>query len=108
MAPGFQPSVGVARARESPAPRLLAPAERLQGTPSKKRGDSFKATHRPIMIGWFVACERCFSGSISRPMSDLHPLEKILRQRIAIIDGAMGTTIRSLRDDGGGYSRGAI
>jgi 5-methyltetrahydrofolate--homocysteine methyltransferase len=27
-------------------------------------------------------------------MSDLHPLEKILRERIAIIDGAMGTTIR--------------
>jgi len=28
-------------------------------------------------------------------MSSLHPLEKILQQRIAIIDGAMGTTIRS-------------
>ncbi len=28
-------------------------------------------------------------------MSDLHPLEKILRERIAIIDGAMGTTIRA-------------
>ncbi len=27
-------------------------------------------------------------------MSDLHPLEKLLRERIAIIDGAMGTTIR--------------
>jgi methionine synthase I (cobalamin-dependent) len=25
----------------------------------------------------------------------LHPLEKILEQRIAIIDGAMGTTIRT-------------
>ncbi len=25
----------------------------------------------------------------------LHPLEKILRSRIAIIDGAMGTTIRT-------------
>jgi 5-methyltetrahydrofolate--homocysteine methyltransferase len=28
-------------------------------------------------------------------MADLHPLEKILRKRIAIIDGAMGTTIRT-------------
>src|SRR6185295_10797044 len=28
-------------------------------------------------------------------MSGPHPLEKILRQRIAIIDGAMGTTIRT-------------
>jgi 5-methyltetrahydrofolate--homocysteine methyltransferase len=28
-------------------------------------------------------------------MSALHPLEKLLRQRIAIIDGAMGTTIRT-------------
>jgi 5-methyltetrahydrofolate--homocysteine methyltransferase len=28
-------------------------------------------------------------------MSDLHPLEKLLRERIAIIDGAMGTTIRT-------------
>jgi 5-methyltetrahydrofolate--homocysteine methyltransferase len=27
-------------------------------------------------------------------MSDLHPLEKLLRERILIIDGAMGTTIR--------------
>jgi 5-methyltetrahydrofolate--homocysteine methyltransferase len=27
--------------------------------------------------------------------SDLHPLEQILRRRIAIIDGAMGTTIRT-------------
>src|ERR1700744_1143455 len=26
---------------------------------------------------------------------DLHPLEKILQTRIAIIDGAMGTTIRT-------------
>jgi 5-methyltetrahydrofolate--homocysteine methyltransferase len=29
------------------------------------------------------------------PSSDSHPLRKILRNRIAIIDGAMGTTIRS-------------
>src|SRR5450432_826392 len=28
-------------------------------------------------------------------MAELHPLEKILRKRIAIIDGAMGTTIRT-------------
>src|SRR5215212_6951310 len=28
-------------------------------------------------------------------MSTLHPLEKLLRERIAIIDGAMGTTIRT-------------
>jgi len=28
-------------------------------------------------------------------MSSLHPLEKLLQQRIAIIDGAMGTTIRT-------------
>jgi 5-methyltetrahydrofolate--homocysteine methyltransferase len=28
-------------------------------------------------------------------MTDLHPLQKILQQRIAIIDGAMGTTIRT-------------
>src|SRR5499427_1588916 len=28
-------------------------------------------------------------------MSDHHPLETVLRERIAIIDGAMGTTIRS-------------
>ncbi len=28
-------------------------------------------------------------------MLGLHPLEKILKQRIAIIDGAMGTTIRT-------------
>ena len=28
-------------------------------------------------------------------MSTLHPLEQLLRQRIAIIDGAMGTTIRT-------------
>ena len=33
--------------------------------------------------------------SNSSPMSDLHPLEKLLRSRIAIIDGAMGTTIRT-------------
>ncbi len=29
------------------------------------------------------------------PASDLHPLAKLLRSRIAIIDGAMGTTIRT-------------
>src|SRR4029078_11746392 len=28
-------------------------------------------------------------------MTELHPLEKLLRKRIAIIDGAMGTTIRT-------------
>ncbi|HVV47801.1 MAG TPA: homocysteine S-methyltransferase family protein, partial [Bryobacteraceae bacterium] len=28
-------------------------------------------------------------------ISDSHPLRKILRNRIAILDGAMGTTIRS-------------
>ena len=28
-------------------------------------------------------------------MADLHPLQKILKERIAIIDGAMGTTIRT-------------
>jgi 5-methyltetrahydrofolate--homocysteine methyltransferase len=28
-------------------------------------------------------------------IADLHPLEKLLRRRIAIIDGAMGTTIRT-------------
>ena len=28
-------------------------------------------------------------------MAELHPLQKLLRQRIAIIDGAMGTTIRT-------------
>src|ERR1700755_2624237 len=27
--------------------------------------------------------------------ADLHPLQKILKSRIAIIDGAMGTTIRT-------------
>lgn len=33
--------------------------------------------------------------STASPMSDLHPIEKLLRSRIAIIDGAMGTTIRT-------------
>ncbi len=33
--------------------------------------------------------------SSSSPMRDLHPLEKLLQSRIAIIDGAMGTTIRT-------------
>src|SRR6187399_2626989 len=28
-------------------------------------------------------------------MQDLHPLEKLLRERVAIIDGAMGTTLRT-------------
>jgi 5-methyltetrahydrofolate--homocysteine methyltransferase len=28
-------------------------------------------------------------------MQDLHPLEKLLRERVAIIDGAMGTTLRA-------------
>ena len=28
-------------------------------------------------------------------MENLHPLQKLLRERIAIIDGAMGTTIRT-------------
>ncbi len=31
----------------------------------------------------------------SSPMPDLHPLAKLLQHRIAIIDGAMGTTIRT-------------
>ena len=33
--------------------------------------------------------------SSKSPMRDLHPLEKLLQHRIAIIDGAMGTTIRT-------------
>ena len=37
-----------------------------------------------------------------------HPLESILEDRIAIIDGAMGTTIRDLWYDGSGHARRAI
>src|SRR5258705_2613375 len=33
--------------------------------------------------------------SSKSPMRDVHPLEKLLQSRIAIIDGAMGTTIRT-------------
>ena len=48
------------------------------------------------MMGLFVSC-----GTVGACvyfftlMSTLHPLEQLLRQRIAIIDGAMGTTIRT-------------
>ena len=34
-------------------------------------------------------------GIVSSILSGLHPLERLLRERIAIIDGAMGTTIRT-------------
>src|SRR5436190_22212455 len=51
-------------------------------------------THHGIMIRLFV-----FEPTGPLPfcgrMSASHPLEQLLRERIAIIDGAMGTTIRT-------------
>ncbi len=34
-------------------------------------------------------------GPVSQMRADIHPLRKILEERIAIVDGAMGTTIRT-------------
>src|SRR3954471_23829412 len=56
-------------------------------------------THHLILMRHFVACRRTLyivsSFSAMSEKATSHPLAKLLQQRIAIIDGAMGTTIRS-------------
>ena len=47
------------------------------------------------MMREFVPCNTLEWDFIQGSMSTSHPLETLLRQRIAIIDGAMGTTIRT-------------
>src|SRR5579863_5047473 len=93
-------------------PRALAP-ERRPATP-QSRPQPAQRTHCPVQLreaavrriqiarpfilkgvgsSSYPSPHRCPRRDVSRPHP--HPLEKILAQRIAIIDGAMGTTIRT-------------
>jgi len=56
---------------------------------------------------------RMWQSSHTQPPGEMtkaqqHPLQKILEKRIAIIDGAMGTTIRTYGMKGSGHPRLAL
>ena len=81
------------RPKSSPEQRLKL--HRIFAVPTASNADAPKCAHPCILIHGASAQGDRTSYQALHDKAHQHPLEKILQSRIAIIDGAMGTTIRT-------------